>query len=252
VTLQPRAQNGPVLAPLADAGGGVAERTIALIPGYNEADRIEAVVARTMEVLPALVVDDGSRDATAERAAAAGATVLRQEPNQGKGAALRRGFAWALESGYGAVVTLDADGQHDPAEIPRFLEARRGTGADLVIGRRDFAQMPRVRRLSNTVGARVLSWAIGQPIPDNQSGYRLLSRRMMEQVTGSTEAGFEFEVEMIAVCIREGYGLTWVPIRTIYAGEPSHIEPWRHFTSFLRVTREARRIARDPRGSARS
>ncbi len=219
-------------------------RTLAIIPGYNEEAAIGDVVARTLKTLEVLVVDDGSRDATAERAAAAGAVVLRQRPNQGKGAALRAGFAWALERGYDAVVTLDADGQHDPREIPRFLAAHEETGADLVIGRRDFGRMPLTRRMANTLGGWTFSWAVGQPIPDNQSGYRLLSRRLLEQVVESDEPGFEFEVEMIAVSIRERYRLSWVPISTIYAGEASHIRPWQHFTSFVRVTREARQIAR--------
>ncbi|HSN76998.1 MAG TPA: glycosyltransferase family 2 protein, partial [Anaerolineae bacterium] len=92
--------------------------TLALIPAYNEAQRIAPVIAATLQHLPALVVDDGSRDDTAGVAEAAGATVLRQAPNQGKGAALRAGLRWALDRRYDAVLTLDADGQHDPAEIP--------------------------------------------------------------------------------------------------------------------------------------
>jgi hypothetical protein len=100
--------------------------------------------------------------------------------------------------------------------------------------------MPPVRRLSNELGGRALSWAVGQPIPDNQSGYRLLGRRLMETLSGSDEHGFEFEVEMITTCVREGWPIAWVPIRTIYAGEPSHIRPWTHFTSFARMVRRAR------------
>jgi hypothetical protein len=143
------------------------------------------------------------------------------------------------------VVTLDADGQHDPAELPRFLEAWGRSGADLIVGRRAFGQMPPIRRLANTLGGLAFSWAVGRSVPDNQSGYRLLSRRLMELVVDSDEAGFEFEVEMIAVCIRERFALEWVPISTIYAGEGSHIRPWRHLMSFLRVTRDARRVVRE-------
>ena len=205
-----------------------------------------------MAHLPVVVVDDGSTDGTADVAEGAGATVVRQRPNQGKGAALRAGFRWALEAGCEAVVTLDADGQHDPAEIPAFLAAWRERGADLVIGRRNFRRMPPVRRLSNVVGGWAMSWAVGRPIPDNQSGYRLLSRRLVEATLASEEPGFEFEVEMITTCIRAGWPIDWVPIRTIYAGEASHIRPWHHFTSFVRIVRKARRDVRVPHASARA
>ena len=80
-------------------------------------------------------------------------------------------------------------------------------------------------------------------MPDNQSGYRLIGRTLMRRLLESDESGFEFEVEMIARCIALGLPIAWVPIRTIYAGEPWHIRPWRHFTEFVRVTRKARRIA---------
>ena len=221
-----------------------ARKIVALIPGYQEGPRIAAVVAATRPFLPVVVVDDGSTDDTAAQAEAAGATVLVQQPNAGKGAALRAGFRHALENGATAVVTLDADGQHDPAEIPLFLNAFEATGADLIIGRRDFATMPLVRRLSNTLGGWVFSMAVGRTVPDNQSGYRLIGRRLMTALLDSTESGFEFEVEMIARCIALGLPIADVPIRTIYAGEPSHIRPWRHFTEFLRVTRAARRIVK--------
>jgi glycosyltransferase involved in cell wall biosynthesis len=194
-----------------------------------------------------IVVDDGSTDDTAANAEAAGAEVIRQVPNQGKGAALRAGFVRALEDGCAAVVTLDADGQHDPDEIPRFVAAFATAGAsgprpELVIGRRDFARMPPMRRLANSLGTATFSWAVGQDIPDNQSGYRLLGRRLMAATLDSDEAGFEFEVEMIAVCLRRGWTLAWVPISTIYAGEPSHVRPLAHLRHFVRATRAARRL----------
>jgi glycosyltransferase involved in cell wall biosynthesis len=218
-----------------------------LIPGHDEAPRIGPVIAAARQWLPVLVVDDGSSDATAEVARAAGATVLSQRPNQGKGAALRAGFRHALEAGLDAVVTLDADGQHDPAEIPTLLAARdasRPSAPELVIGRRDFGAMPPARRLSNTLGTVVLSAALGRWIPDNQSGYRVVGRRLMTAMLDSREDGFAFEVEMIAVCLRQGWPIAWAPIRTIYGDEGSHIRPLHHLREFLAVTRRARRIAR--------
>lgn len=219
-------------------------RVLALIPAYNEESAIAVVVRGALEHLPVLVVDDGSSDETAARARSAGAELLAQQPNQGKGAALLAGFAYALAQGYEAVVTLDADGQHDPAEIPRFLDAYAASGADLIVGRRDFKHMPPVRRASNTIGTWLLSWALGQPVADNQSGYRLLSRRMMESISRPEERGFEFEVEMLAVCLLNGFQLEWVPIRTIYAGEKSHISPIRHAVKFVQVTLRTRRMMR--------
>jgi glycosyltransferase involved in cell wall biosynthesis len=217
---------------------------IAVIPAYQEGPRVAAVVEGAGRHLPILVVDDGSTDDTPVRAEAAGATVLRVFPNAGKGAALRAGFRHALEHDAEAVITLDADGQHDPGEIPTFLQAYETRHAALVIGRRDFASMPAVRRLSNTLGRLVLSVAVGRDIPDNQSGYRLIGRPLMSALLDSSEAGFEFEVEMIARCMALDLPMTWVPIRTIYSGAPSHIRPWPHLTSFLRVARDARRIVR--------
>ncbi len=213
----------------------VAARILALIPAYNEEAAIARVVAGARRFLPVLVVDDGSRDATAERAREAGAEVLVQKPNQGKGAALKAGFRLALARGYDAVLTLDADGQHDPAEIPAFLEAYRARGAELIIGARDFRQMPPVRKLANTLGTIAFSRALGRTIRDNQSGYRLIGRRLLEAVLESGEEGFEFEVDMIVTCVREGCRLEDVPIRTIYAGEASHIRPGPHLVRFLRM-----------------
>ena len=217
---------------------------VALIPGYQEGPRIATVVERARAHLPVVVVDDGSTDDTAAQAEAAGATVLRQVPNAGKGAALRAGFRYALERGAPAVVTLDADGQHDPAEIPLFLAAFEAGRPELVVGCRDFADMPPLRRLSNTLGTWVFSAAVGRHVADNQSGYRLIGRRLMTALLDSEETGFEFEVEMIARCIALGLPMTEVPLRTIYAGEPSHIRNWDHVRQFLRVSLAAGRIVR--------
>jgi glycosyltransferase involved in cell wall biosynthesis len=217
---------------------------VALIPGYNEGPRIGAVVTAAKRHLPVIVIDDGSTDDTAAQAEAAGATVIRQVPNRGKGAALREGFRFALEAGHQAVVTLDADGQHDPAEIPTFLAARKATGAELIVGQRNFRHMPPVRRVSNTIGGWILSLAVGRSIPDNQSGYRLIGHRLIAALPESDQDGFAFEVEMIARGIAMDLPIAWVPIRTIYAGEPSHIRPWAHFRTFLGAARDARRIVR--------
>ena len=210
-------------------------KVLALIPAYNEANRVGAVIYGARTHLQVLVVDDGSTDETAACAEEQGAIVLRQQPNHGKGAALRAGFSWALDEGYEAVITLDADGQHDPVEIPKFLQTYGQRSADLILGARDFSQIPLIRRFANTIGRWSFSWALGQPVRDNQSGYRLHSRRMMEAVLNSQVQGFEFEVEVIVECAQRGYQLEWVPIRTIYAGEKSHINPLEHSANWIRI-----------------
>jgi glycosyltransferase involved in cell wall biosynthesis len=217
---------------------------VALIPAYNADRFVGGVIRRAKAHVPAVVVNDGSKDRTLAEATAAGATVIDQQPNQGKGAALQRGFRAALDEGVAAVITLDADGQHDPDEIPLFVQKFRATGADLIIGERDFSKMPLVRRLSNTVGRRAFSWAIGRRVNDNQSGYRLLSSRLMEAVLASGERGFEFEMDMIVVAVKRGWPIEGVPIRTIYGEEKSNIKPMQHVVHFFRMVRNARRAMR--------
>lgn len=219
---------------------------IAVIPAYQAAATLQAVVVPAARHLPVVVVDDGSTDSTAEVAAAAGARVLRQARNQGKGAALRAGFRQALEEGATAVLTLDADGQHDPSRIPAFLEAWHSGGAPLIIGQRDFSQMPLSRRLANNLGRLTFSWAVGRRIADNQSGYRLIARPLLPHLLTSMEPGFEFEVEMITLAIRAGLAIDWVPIPTIYDDQGSHIRPLAHVTNFLRVAWTAHRSVGTP------
>jgi hypothetical protein len=105
----------------------------------------------------------------------------------------------------------------------------------LIIGQRDFSQMPPIRRLANSLGRWSFSWALGQYIPDNQSGYRLVDRQLMEAMLASSERGFEFEMEMIVICLKRGFALDWVHIRTIYAGERSHINNLEHTIRFVRM-----------------
>jgi glycosyltransferase involved in cell wall biosynthesis len=227
---------------------------LAIVPAHNEAGRVGQVVRAVIaQGLPVLVVDDGSGDHTGAEAQAAGAQVLCLEPNRGKGAALKAGFEQALDQhrvvaaageapavGWVGFLTLDGDGQHDPAEIPRLLDAWERGDADLVVGMRDYKDMPPIRWFTNSVSRLLFSWALGQHIPDNQSGYRIHSRRLAEAALLSDEQGFAFEVEEIAICVGRAYRLAWVPIKTIYGSEKSDIKPWTHFSSFIRVTRRAR------------
>lgn len=208
---------------------------LALIPAWNEGGRIGPIVEATCAYLPVLVVDDGSRDDTAAEAERAGATVVRHPQNQGKGVALMTGFAWALERGYQAVLTLDADGQHDPVDISKFLAAYESGAGDLIIGQRNFSHMPFPRSWSNPFGSWLLSRVLGTRIYDNQSGYRLYSRRLLEEIE-LTASGFEMEVEVIVQAIRKGMRIGWVDIRTIYGiGKVSHFHPIKDSIRFLQT-----------------
>lgn len=224
-------------------------RIAAVIPAYNERQVIERVVTGARHYLPVIVVDDGSDDGTGEQARAAGATVIPHPQNQGKGAALRTGFAWAVEHDLEAVVTLDADAQHNPAEIPKFLEEYRASHADLIIGQRDFAQMPFPRRYSNPFGSWLLSMVLAEPILDNQSGFRLYGRRLMEILDQET-VGFEFEVEAIGAALQHDLSIAWVRIETIYHNETrSYFHPIADSARFLRTVWRARRWRRPIEGA---
>jgi glycosyltransferase involved in cell wall biosynthesis len=208
---------------------------IALIQAYNEARFIADVVKRTLEHLPVVVIDDGSNDGTGAVAALAGAKVVAHKTNQGKGVALNTGFSYAVQRGVDAAITLDADGQHDPDEIPLFIEAFRAGKGDLIIGQRTFAEMPTKSQFGNRVGTWLLGKAMGQPVPDNQSGYRLLSRPVMEQVRPSSSR-FEAEVEILLRAQMAGFRLAWVPIKTIYNDKKSHFRPIHDSALFLKMT----------------
>jgi glycosyltransferase involved in cell wall biosynthesis len=213
-------------------------RLLALIPAYNEAASIARLVEATRPYVEAvLVVDDGSRDATAELARQAGATVLVQPVNGGKGAALQRGFDYCLEQGFEAVVTLDADGQHDPALIPALVAPLAEGTADLVVGSRRQLwdrHMPLVRRLTNAFMSWLLSRVAGQRLEDTQSGYRVLHARVLRQVRPRTSR-FEAESEFLLVAARRGFRIAWVPISVIYGGRPSHVRPLADGLRFARM-----------------
>lgn len=207
---------------------------IALIPAYNEVRYIADVVKRTLAYAPVVVIDDGATDGTGAAAALAGAKVIAHTVNQGKGKALNTGFEYAVQRGVAAAITLDADGQHDPDEIPRFIEAFRAGRGDIIIGQRSFAQMPAKSQFGNRVGTRLLTWAMGQPVPDNQSGYRLLSRAVMAKVRPSSTR-FEAEVEILLRAQIAGFKIAWVPIKTIYNDKKSHFKPVSDSVLFLKM-----------------
>jgi glycosyltransferase involved in cell wall biosynthesis len=199
----------------------------AAIPAYQAAVSVGDVVRRTLSVLPdVLVIDDGSGDDTAGEARRAGAEVLSLPVNRGKGNALRTAFRELFARGFGAVVTVDADGQHLPEEIPVLIEA--ADGADLVLGSRGhlFAEMGRVRRLSNLLSSRAISLVAGQPLGDVQTGFRLYRRRLIESL-GFPEPRFEAESAVVVRAARRGFHVVAVPVRLGFADgrTTSHYRP---------------------------
>ncbi len=218
----------------------------AIIPCFNEGRTIRTIVAHVRDILATvLVIDDGSSDSTIAEAEAAGATVLKQPRNMGKGAALKAGFAWAAEHGFVAALTLDGDGQHDTHEIPLFLKAFDSTSCDIVVGNRmrDLTAMPRVRRWTNRFTSWTLSRMAGQKIWDSQCGFRLISIRLWKDVKLETKR-YEMESEILIRACRRGARLEQVTVKTIYfkAGQ-SKINPITDTLRFLRLLWRCRNAA---------
>lgn len=203
--------------------------SLIIIPALNAAETIAAIVRNCKAVNErVLVVDDGSTDGTAGIAREAGAEVVSHPVNRGKGAALKTGFAYALDQGFDAVVSLDADGQHLPAEIPKFFLAREESGADLIIGGRAhlFGQMLPRRRFANRFSARCIAFASKTNVTDSQSGYRLYSAQLLRAIRLRTD-GFEMESEVIVQAGRRGFKILLIPIDLAFVDgqSTSHYKP---------------------------
>lgn len=206
-------------------------RAACVIPAFQAADTIAAVVqgVRAVDIAAVIiVVDDGSTDGTFAAAAAGGADhVLRHENNRGKGSALLTGFALAftLAPRIEAVLTVDADGQHDPACLPALRNALES--ADLVIGarRRKGTSMPLHRRIANAISTRAIAWCAGRPIRDAQCGFRGIRRTLLEQV-GHAGERYEAETAFVIRAARAGAIIAQIEIPTRY-GPPSHFRPLR-------------------------
>jgi len=204
------------------------DRLAAAIPAYDAQASIGEVVRRTRSLFEnVLVVDDGSSDATARAAAEAGARVLRHPRNLGKGRALLTAFEDLFGRGFPAVVTLDADGQHLPEQIPRLVAAI-DSGADLVIGcrRHLFDQMHPLRRASNRFSSRAISWFAGRPFADVQCGFRVYTRALVDR-TGFPEPRFEAESAVVVRAARLGMQVVCVPVELGFADgrTTSHYRP---------------------------
>ncbi|HEX9810523.1 MAG TPA: glycosyltransferase family 2 protein [Burkholderiales bacterium] len=207
-------------------------KVVAVIPAYDEERTIRQIAAGARaHVADVIVVDDGSADGTSAALEGLPVTLLRNSSNQGKGGALWRGMQIALERGATAIVTLDADGQHRPQDIPRLVAAHRERPDVLVIGARLVAARaaPRLRRFANRFADFWISWAAGHWVPDSQSGFRLYPAELVRSLTVCHDRahGFVFESEVVIEAARLGFRVLPVTVPAIYptAARPSHFRP---------------------------
>jgi glycosyltransferase involved in cell wall biosynthesis len=206
-------------------------RIAVLIPAYNAAASLRGVIEGIKGYAPSImVVDDGSSDATAEVARAAGVPVLRHHINRGKGVALRTGFWFLLHQRYEAIITMDADGQHDPSYIPLLIRAAEEARGDIVIGSRagEFNAMSRLRRFWNQLGVRAVSKLIGTPLTDTQSGYRLIKAEVLQGLP-LRATGYEVELELLIKACKRGHHVVEIKVTTHYIDgrHSSHFRPVR-------------------------
>jgi glycosyltransferase involved in cell wall biosynthesis len=209
-----------------------AMQTAALIPAFNEATTIGEVVRNLTGVVHrVLVVDDGSTDSTAERAKAAGADVVVHAENRGKGVAVRTGISMLTQQGFSHALIMDGDMQHLPEEAPALIRAAAETGADLVLGERQFQRhaMPTSRYHANRWGSRVLSWFVGAPIRDTQCGFRVVRLAALKGVQLRSRS-YEIETEMLVKLWRRHARINSVPVSAVYGAETSKLRPIRDTT----------------------
>ena len=213
-------------------------RVSCVIPALNASPTLGAVVAGVRAALPGAfvaVIDDGSSDTTHAVATRVADAAHRFTLNRGKGAALREGFAIALREGADVVVTVDADGQHDPAFAPALVDAL--SNADLAIGARDrrSREMPAGRRLTNRLSAAAVAHCIGHPVADAQSGYRAIRACLLSEIRPGGDR-YEFETELLILAGCRGYRITYVPVPTRYPGTvPSQFRPVRDSARIVRT-----------------
>ncbi len=216
-----------------------------VIPCYNAGARVSAAAAGALAHVDAvIVVDDGCTDGCIAPLETMPVQLLRFEHNRGKGHALIAGIAQAsLLPHLEAIILMDADGQHDPCELPALYAAYRREGADLVIGARCFDQgrIPWRSRFGNKATAMVTAWLFRRRLPDTQSGYRVLSPAFARAfVARATGGRYETEMEMLLLAIFDKVKIVSVPIAAIY--EPGNRSS--HFRKFRDSARIYAALAR--------
>ena len=198
-----------------------------VIPVYNEAQAIGTLVKELRaKHLDVVVINDGSSDQSGKIAQQQGAIVLQHEVKKGKGLSLQTGFRYALEQHYDSIIAMDGDGQHAVEDVDRFIEKAKGFPLSIINGNRmeNHREMPFVRFWTNRIMSVLISCLCKQKIPDTQCGFRLISTQILRQLTLAA-GDFEIETEVLIKASKKGFKIYSVPIKTIYRGEVSHINP---------------------------
>ncbi|MDD3988013.1 MAG: glycosyltransferase family 2 protein [Candidatus Omnitrophica bacterium] len=214
-----------------------------IIPAYNEsahiAKLIQDIKAHRLEVL---VIDDGSSDNTFNIAKDCQVQVMLNLNNQGKGASLIKGFKYALENNFDAVVTMDADGQHLAQDLPIFIKAAEDFDAHVVIGNRmlNVEGMPFLRVMTNKFMSWLISAISKQEIPDTQCGFRLIKCEVLRKIELKTSK-FETESEILIKASRMGFKIKSIPIKSVYGKEKSQINPFIDTLRFIKLISRAKK-----------
>jgi glycosyltransferase involved in cell wall biosynthesis len=200
-----------------------------LIPAYNAQETLGFVLKKIKPLkIDTVVVDDGSSDETKRVALENGARLVGHPLNLGKGAALRTGFQYILQRDYHMVITLDADGQHDPSEIPSLLKIFQSVKPDILIASRaaEFGKMTFLRRFWNRLGVKAVARLCHSDITDSQSGFRLIRTEVLKGVDLFTSR-FETELELLINACKRGFSVLSVPIKTqnVDGTGSSHFRP---------------------------
>ncbi|MGC9069381.1 MAG: glycosyltransferase family 2 protein [Thermoprotei archaeon] len=208
---------------------------IAILPAFNEEETIAKVILKTQKYVDkVIVVDDGSSDMTAAISEKLGALVVRHNENLGKGAAIKTGFEVAKSLNCNIVVTLDADGQHDPDDIPHIIEPLLKDEADIVIGSRNKSSIPFHRKLGNKLLNSITNIASGTTISDTQSGFRAYSRKALE-ILEIKDHGIGIESQLIIDAMEKKLRIKEVPINVKYGKKTSTYNFFRHGTYVILV-----------------
>lgn len=191
-------------------------KTAAVIPAYNEARHISRIITGAKKYVDlVIVVDDGSTDSTFKEAASAD-ILSRHIINLGKGSALRTGFELALKNNADVIITMDSDGQNNPADIPRFIRALNEGKSDIVVGARSFNKnMPFIFRLGNIGLRKIFQFLFGLKIHDTQSGYRAFKAENYQKIKWQS-TDYSVEAEMLANAGKHKLKVAEIPIATRY------------------------------------
>lgn len=211
-------------------------KTCVIIPTYNEAKAIGELIKQIQaQDLNIIVIDDGSQDNTAKIARENGALVLGNLNNEGKGASLIRGFHYALNNDFDAIISMDGDGQHLASDIPYFIRLAKYSDSGIFIGNRMSRpkSMPWVRLWTNKFMSWLISKIARQKISDTQCGFRLIKKEVLKRLKLVTFK-YETESEVLIKASRLGFRIESVPIRTIYGEEKSQINPLLDTFRFIR------------------